>query len=371
MSFSKDELQLSQLLDLAIRGLGPMYDVEKGLFCHRLTRTPSGLVREGVSHRYTLIALLGLLRAESAGLTSPVDTGRAIDSLLDTPAWITNLGDLGLLLWVCALSGEERLAHLSTVVDLESALARYRAARERGTMELAWFLSGVAHVSEASRARTAALAGVANRTCDFLQSNQGDSGIFGHAGLWKSLAGTLRGRIGSFADQAYPIYALATFARVFKRKAAFVSALRCANAICRQQGPLGQWWWHYDSVTGRVIDRYPVYSVHQDGMAPMALLALQDASQVDYRQHIYRGLEWISGANELEANLLDREKHVIWRSIYQPGMAKHFSRLRTLAGAGHPAVPLRILHECRPYHLGWLLYAFAPEGTKMRGRIAA
>jgi len=73
----------------------------------------------------------------------------------------------------------------------------------------------------------------------------------------------------------------------------------CAEAICRMQGPSGQWWWHYDARNGRIFERYPVYAVHQDGMAPMALFALGEVARLDFSEPIYKGLAWISGNNEL------------------------------------------------------------------------
>ena len=42
--------------------------------------------------------------------------------------------------------------------------------------------------------------------------------------------------------------------------------MRCAHGLCQAQGALGQWWWHYDSLRGRVFEGYPVFSVHQHGM---------------------------------------------------------------------------------------------------------
>ena len=77
-------------------------------------------------------------------------------------------------------------------------------------------------------------------------------------------------------------------------KEALQNSLQCANAICNLQGPLGQWWWHYDSMTGRVAERYPVYSVHQHAMAPMALFAAQDACNADFREpNLQRaGVDW-------------------------------------------------------------------------------
>ena len=52
-------------------------------------------------------------------------------------------------------------------------------------------------------------------------------------------------------------------------KAAEVASA-CAKHMCELQGPQGQWWWHFDIRTGRVVEHYPVYAVHQDSMAPMA-----------------------------------------------------------------------------------------------------
>src|SRR5208337_2321146 len=143
------------------------------------------------------------------------------------------------------------------------------------------------------------LTDLAVETYHRLIENQGDHGFFGHLNTKRSLAGRLRGQIGSFADQLYPIYALSKFATSFHVKEPLALALECAKAICRAQGKLGQWWWLYDSRTGRVLSRYPVYSVHQHGMAPMGLFALQEATGQNFTEAIYRGLQWVYGTNEL------------------------------------------------------------------------
>src|SRR5271170_3640965 len=101
------ETRVDQLVDLAIRGLGPMYDQEKGLFCHRLKQTPSGNIKEGISQRYTVMTLLGLLRAEAAGYRSPVDISATIDALYRNTEWVDNIGDLGLLLWLSSVSSRK------------------------------------------------------------------------------------------------------------------------------------------------------------------------------------------------------------------------------------------------------------------------
>jgi len=350
------ETRVAQLVELAIRGLQAMYDEEQGLFCYRLKQTTSGNIREGISQRYTVMTLLGLLRAESAGYPSPVDISATIDALYRNTEWIDNIGDLGLLLWLSSVSSQ-KLDTFYATFNLENALHNYSGSRKRLTMELSWFLTGLTYASRAEEEQRLHLEPLARQAYALLQSNQGKHGLFGHMAKSGSLAGVVRGRLGSFADQVYPIFAMAHFGEVFGMKEALQNSLRCANAICELQGPLGQWWWHYDAVTGRVIERYPVYSVHQHAMAPMPLFALQDACNADFREQIYKGLRWISGANELHQDLENAAAGVVWRGIRPTKWASYASRIRTLVGREQNLGAAEILFECRPYELGWLLYA--------------
>jgi hypothetical protein len=98
-------------------------------------------------------------------------------------------------------------------------------------------------------------------------------------------------------------------------------------------------------------------------MAPMALFALSEATGVDYSEPIYKGLAWIAGNNELGRDLRDASSGLIWRSIYRPtGWKKYRDEVGEFLRPVQSAKlvdDLKILLECRPYHLGWLLYAFA------------
>ena len=360
---SSSETRVAPLVELAIRGLEAMYDEEKALFCHRLKQTPVANVKEGISQRYTVMTLLGLLRAEAAGYRSPVDISATFDALYRNTEWVDNIGDLGLLLWLSSVSSR-KLDSFYATFDLENALRNYSDSRKRLTMELAWFLTGLTYASRSQQKRLPYLEPLARQTYALLQSNQGKDGLFGHMARWKSLAGAVRGHVGSFADQVYPIIALAHFGQTFIMKEALQNSLQCANAICNLQGPLGQWWWHYDSMTGRVAERYPVYSVHQHAMAPMALFAAQDACDADFGDQIYKGLEWIGGANELRQNLEDKSASLVWRCIRPQKSTSSLGRLAALVGQDSTAGTLHILHECRPYELGWLLYAFAGHESK-------
>ena len=74
--------------------------------------------------------------------------------------------------------------------------------------------------------------------------------------------------------------------------------------------------WLYDAERGTVVERYEVYSVHQDAMAPMAFIELWEASgDTRYLDAVARGLRWIHGRNELGADMVDRENGLVLRSI--------------------------------------------------------
>jgi hypothetical protein len=360
---AQKDLHIRTLNELAASGLSQMFDPARGLFCFRMKRTEKGLVREGVSHRYTIMTLLGLGEFERSGRPSPIPFSKCMETLLSERNWVNNVGDLGLLLWLCAVEAPGRLEEIRQTYSVDTALTRYRDAQEHRTMELAWFLTGVSQAAISGSGQSRGWKDLAEQTCKIVQANQGPHGFFGHLARSRSLAGVIRGWVGSFADQVYPILALTKFAQALQAKEALDAAKKCAVAICKAQGELGQWWWHYDSMTGHVLQHYPVYSVHQHGMAPMALLAIGGTTGRDFSEAIYKGLRWVLNANELNTNMCDASVPAIWRCI-QPVRkldmyANEILGFLKLSRERARRNNLRILFECRPYELGWLLYAFA------------
>jgi len=368
MSFAPaiaDEAKIRALNSLSIRGLTSMFDDRRQLFCNRLVRTERGLEREGLSQRYTLMTLMGLRRGEAFGLRNPFNSEGILNGLVRDMKWIDNIGDLGLLLWACALIAPERFEEVYRKLNVAAAIHRDRLAIEEYTMEMAWFLAGLAHGALEGQKCIPGLAGLAERSYEIICNNQGCNGIFGHRASGKKSAGAFRGRLGSFADQVYPIYAFSKFSSAFAHEEALKRAQACAETICSAQGPLGQWWWHYDSRAGRMVGKYPVYSVHQDAMAPMALFALGESSGQDYGTWIFKGLAWIYGQNELNFNLCDESAGIVWRCIHLPKPAAYVEQAASVFGCGPLSkVPtkLRVRFEDRPYHFGWALYAFANYG---------
>jgi hypothetical protein len=306
------------------------------------------------------MTLMGLHRLEQKGVSSPVNVKTLLERLLVNTDWVDNIGDLGLLLWLSAQVAPHRLSELDSRFQTSTALSRFADAREGVTMYLAWFLTGLSYCWQVSD-KPKKVRNVAHETYNLLSQNQGKNGYFGHLATHRSLKGRVRGWIGSFADQVYPIYGLTQFSRTFGDDLALHRAHECALAICEAQGPLGQWWWHYDSRSGRVFEEYPVYSVHQHGMAPMALFALSKASGENFDAWIYKGLDWIERRNELSVSMDDSSANVIWRCIRQSPLRRYSGAL--LGGRGKRQNPTRaglsVLFECWPYELGWLLYALA------------
>jgi hypothetical protein len=361
-----------RFVQLAAEGLPQMLDPHRQLFCYKLKRTGRGLVQEGISPRYTAMTLLGLHKLQQAGTPSPPPLEPVIEALIADTQWVNNIGDLGLLLWVCAAAAPERLQEVDRRLVVSGALSRYPDVAQGRTMELAWFLAGISHWALACPDARQKIRDHAYQAWQMLARNQGN-GVFAHLATTSTLKGRLRGRIGSFADQVYPIYSLTKFYQAYQEPAALRMALVCAHAICASQGPLGQWWWHYDSATGHVFEQYPVYSVHQHGMAPMALLALAQAAQTDFTLWIEKGLEWINRRNELSFDMEDRSAKLIWRCI-QPSRWRRYSRAlfqRPADASPSSASHLQVLFECRPYELGWLLYAFAGSTSNSQPRPSA
>jgi len=361
---------IRSLSALAANGLLPMYDSENRLFCFRRKRTATGLIREGVSPRYTVIALMGLHRLEQTGVTSPIEIKPALEVLLADTRWVNNLGDLGLLLWLCALASPDRIDDLNHRLDLKSALHRFRDGKQGRTVELAWFLAGLSHQALVHPRKLIETRSIATETYRRIRENQSEHGLFGHARGIKGLTAVKGNEVGSFADQAYPIYALTTFSQAYGEERAIEKALDCGLALCEAQGSLGQWWWSYDSSNGHVVEHFPILSVHQHGIGPMALLALGEAVSSDFTPWIHRGIQWIED-NELNLEMHDGSTNVIWRSVERPGHWKYWKILSNLVGrrdAWESRRGLRPQFECRPSELGWLLYALAGQTSEFRWR---
>lgn len=376
------QLEIPELNALALRSLATLFDQKGGLFSRSVAFDEKGaLHRQRPSPRRTIIALLGLHRLKKSGESFPFDVPSICDVVSGDTSWVRSLGDLGLLTWFMAEYEPDRLKNLFHEFKFESAIEDFWDGRQAQTRGLAWFLAGTAHAQLAQPQAAPDLIDVAVNAYHLLEDNYSDGGIFGHAALPGLLRRSLYKRFGTFSDQIYSIYALVTFSRAFQIEEPLGLALNCGNAIRELQGELGQWWFLYDKRASRVVNQYPVLSLHQTGTAPLGLLALEEATRQSFRGPVHRGLSWVAGTNELGKDLRDMDRAVIWDSIGpNKSTLNCLDALSSFIGISRGVRHSRLKIRCaaRPDHFGWLLYAFGNQGlpkarvtTKLAGDCTA
>jgi len=359
---------VDRLLELSVQGLRGMYLAASQEVVQTVRGRPGPhgprVVGEGRNLRYAAIVALGLHRTPlevqrdvlaggTAAELSAVVAQRAIGS--------ADPGAVALAAWAVA----ETENRCDTVL-FDRLRGWLHCGAALPTVDVAWMLT--AAVAAGFVGRTA---DVASQARHLLLSHQGPQGLFPHALPPESL-GRLRSHVGCFADQVYPIQALARFAAANADADALDAANRCAARICALQGDGGQWWWHYDARGESVVEGYPVYSVHQHAMAPMALMDLFDAGGDDHRDAMALGVRWLSTHPEVLGELVDPRFGVIWRKVGRREPAKAVRKMNAATTAIRPGLkapgldrlcPTTLVdHECRPYELGWLLYAWQRTG---------
>jgi len=359
--------ELSALVPVALHGLAAMQDERTGLFSHKTVMRPDGqLENRGVNRLYTGASVVGLL-ASRAALVEPHRTQvrRALDALLQVGE--SDPAALATAVWAAALANRPEAPRLARQL---STLAR---PGRLSSMELGLALAGLARwlrVGEAEdRTAQAAARGLA---AELERRYLPRARVFGATGARRPGNLALAG-LTSFASQVYPVLGLCELA-----EAMGVAPSRTVGQVCdflvASQGAFGQWWWFYSTRTPKVIEGYPVYSVHQDAMAIMALLPATRLGAGEYRSSLSAGVPWVVGHNELGESLVDARAGLIYRSVQRRGGDADglagWSRgqrvavyLAALAGRRRPApTSFELLRECRSYHLGWLLVAAAMAG---------
>ena len=313
----------------------------------------------------TCICLLGIDRAginlEAIGL-KPAQTLNAVFKLASYRPYP---GSIGLIIWANAVCDGISLKELQQQIDIPfDHFADYMTSIT--SMETAWLVSGLLH--EYNRTQDGKTEQYMNIALEALMSRyQRNTHLMIHADPRAPWRQRLRRWVANFADQIYTVQALALIAMKTSDDRAKQIADNLANQLVKLQGEWGQWWWHYNPRYGSVVQSYPVYSVHQHSMAPMAFAALNRATGQDLNAALERGRAWLSH-NELNINLIDNQAQTIWRDIdFRLSRLKSVSR-KVHSLLGHPsyettamAKKLVLNYETRPYEWGWCLYAGAIE----------
>ncbi len=380
--------EFARLVPIARRGLAKMLVEDGSAFCFRSFpgEATDALTLEGRSERYTTMSLIGLLRQREHGSEPEFALAPLLDHVAPWGHDAPDLGDCGLVLWALLLAGDGRV---ESVVDrlIERKDEVFREDYSFASMEMGYLLMGLSKAIEADVGGPALVA-FAAEVAHGLRANQdpyGELFSFGRK-VWRKNMHRARmdARLGSFASQVYPTVGLAFHSLATGETDSRHAALRCAVRLDELQGPHGQWWWIYHTSRPASAIRYPVYSVHQDAMGPMALsaAALLDEGTDRFDGAIEKSLAWFNIRPELVGEeLIDDERGVVWRAVQHDdpestqrlGLGRsELQRMgwkawfgtedeRSFAG-GHLCL------ECRPYHLGWILLADAMYADVLRAR---
>lgn len=319
----------------------------------------------GDSIRYAAISQIGIVEWLK---TYPEDTECLPDlwpKISDNFQRITHIGDFALVLWAAIVSKADNYQLCANgLVDSWKT-----QADSCNAVELGWIVQACTLAIKERADMESSLQPLIDETRKRLgMLFEPKANLFRRHDR-KGFARAFSRRVACFADQVYPILALSTYGDCFDDTQSVDIATRTVAKICELQGTLGQWWWHYDTHRGTVCEEYPVFSVHQDAMAPMAILASDRLSGHDHSEEIELGMRWLFEKNELDKNMVLNESGIVLRDIEKREPEKASRNLRALlcvSGlrplhylAGKCYTGFHVNYECRPYHLGWILYAWA------------
>jgi hypothetical protein len=347
------------LVDYALKGLDRCWLPDRGRWSHIYHLDGRPQPNESVPPSdvfYTLNVLLGMARVQY--VPPHVDVAeiflRNVDQLPKLP--VRDYA-FGMALWASAELGlaisDSVMRHIKDVVLNPGRWASFRA------QDLGMILIGVAAQAERDRAKWVP---TATELFKFLVER-----YHAPSGLFFDAASGPRRRFGSFATQTYLLLACYAYGELMNDE----RAIRMANAgtrkLIERQGPQGEWPWFFDAMTGRVLDFYEVYSVHQYGMAPAFLERAERNGVPDARKAIVRGFHWVLGDNQLGKPMLVPDLHLSIRSQVRKGelQTKNWRVLRAVRNAALGLDPKLIdaslvepRLECRSYELGWILWSF-------------
>ncbi len=357
----------------ALRRLPDMLDEEKALFSFRSIIDRNRWINEGTSMRYTAIAMLGLLEEKRLGFQCRIDIRPIIERIITEYKYASNLGDLGLALWVLARGARAGVVDSGLDEALEFTITSLKSDRNLETriidsMKHSWVLMALLECRACGLEAKGFNAAVEHSYLDLQQNYHKNTSLFSFNRREERGLPPVLKRLSFFAEQVYGILAMASFYESTGDEEALSTAEACADKLVFFQTKKGGWPWRYNAVKGTLAEVFPLYSVHQDGMAPMALARLSQVSSHDYIPHILKGLSWLEGNNELNTRLYDEKLDIIWRSALRKGPLKFFSQMNkalALINFSNLHISDKLVpfydtkKEVRSYHMGWILCAYA------------
>jgi hypothetical protein len=349
----------SPLIDYALAGLNRCWLPEYGRWSHIYHLDGRTTANESLPHSdvfYTLNVLLGCSRVQQipSWIDVPETFQRNVSQLTTLPV---RKYAFGVALWASAELGLEIPGAVLDVIN--SVLSRKEGWLTFRAQDLGMILSGV--VAQ-SRIEPKAWSRLAAELSAFLLERYGSK-----SGLFYDSAIGARRRFASFATNTYLTLACYMYGEVANDDRFIEAANSCTRALVARQGRRGEWPWFFDAISGRILDFYEVYSVHQYGMAPAFLEIAERHGVQEARSALIKGFEWVLGNNQLDRPMLVPELNLTIRSQVRK-FELQTNKLRMLRALGNLVAhrearlvdrsDVRLRLECRSYELGWILWSF-------------
>lgn len=354
-----------------------MRDEQTGRFSSTTSVRQGAYVSEyadPLSPRYSLISLRGLSRAAAAERIG-CDVAAATEAFLAANrSRIRTPGDEGLLLSLLV----ER-AH--PLADKQYTRVRrladaVRAGQRPSLQDASWLLSGLsgyASLDGQAEPRVAATSLFETLTDAYVDER---SGVPAH------VPAGLRRHLVSFGAIVYFLRALWDYAEAVDDPRARSLFAALTRTMLSRQGERGEWPWLYRVSSGRVAERYALYSVHQEAMAMLFLFPARCLGIPGAEDAIRRSYRWILGDNELGVPMWRAHPLLVHRSVRRRlPLGDRFARGRggapgrvldrgtaflraswgSAAGGDRLARPdsLVVNEECRSYEMGWTAFVWA------------
>lgn len=370
---------MRDLVRAAMDVLREMYDPETGRFSATTSVIDGRYVNRFLTSpglRHSVNSLLGLAKASGAGYDG-WDVEASLDLFLEkNRRLIGNAGDDGLLLWALTEARHSEaeawcrrvFAHSENMVAARNALP---------LQDVCWMLSGLSQRAMVDGDTVSARR--ARDLYELLHTHYMDSDTL----FPRHLPTGRRASLVSFGAIVYFLRALSDFYSLSHDEHALALFCELTTRVIRQQGSLGEWSWLYHAPSGRAVERYGVYSVHQEAMAMLFLLPALSLDVPGAETAIRRSYSWILGDNELQKPMWRDEPFLVYRSIRRTlplawgsstsrigGIGRVMDRGSTVAHAVSSVVlgmeartasrrSVEINSECRSYEMGWTAYVWA------------
>ena len=356
---AKERSPNSPLVNYALRGLERCWLPKERRWSHVYHLDGRASPNESIPRSdvfYTLNVLLGMSRV--AELPPDIDLPEIFHrNALSLTTLPVRKYAFGMALWAAAelhlpIPEQVRLKLTAILLD-QSQWTGFRG------QDLGMLLTGVIAQARAGNSEWLCFADPLYR---FLKAR-----CHGESGLFFDAPSGLRRRFASFATQTYLSIACYQYGEFSGEVSALVTADACVRNLIALQGPQGEWPWFFDAMSGRVLDFYEIYSVHQCGMAPALLEWAERFGQRGARDALVKGFNWILGHNQLGRTMLVPELSLTIRSQVRKGelRTKTPRVLRALKnawlGTGDQLTDdadVEVRRECRSYELGWILWSF-------------